>query len=70
MNSINAYFATAISYDRKMFISLAPWKWINEESLIASNLAKSISGLYYKHILTIVNDDRKWRQYYKCNWRR
>ncbi len=27
------------------------------------------SGLYYKHILTIVSDDRKWRQYYKCNWR-
>ncbi len=30
------------------------------------------SGLYYKHILTIVSDDRKWRQYYKCaydrNW--
>jgi hypothetical protein len=24
------------------------------------------SGLYYKHILTIVSDDRKWRQYYKC----
>ena len=27
------------------------------------------SGLYYKHILTIVSDDRKWRQYYKYNWR-
>jgi len=25
-----------------------------------------ISGLYYKHILMIVSDDRKWRQYYKC----
>jgi hypothetical protein len=24
-------------------------------------------GLYYKHILTIVSDDRKRRQYYKCN---
>jgi len=24
------------------------------------------SGLYYKHILTIVSDDRKWCQYYKC----
>jgi len=24
------------------------------------------SGLYYKHIFTIVSDDRKWRLYYKC----
>jgi len=30
----------------------------------------SYCGLYYKHILTIVSDDCKWCQYYKCNWRR
>ncbi len=24
------------------------------------------SGLYYKHILTSVSDNRKWRLYYKC----
>ncbi len=24
------------------------------------------SGLYYKHILTSISDDRKWRLYYKC----
>ncbi len=24
------------------------------------------SGLYYKHILTSVSDDPKWRLYYKC----
>ncbi len=27
---------------------------------------KHISGLYYKHILTSVSDDRKWCLYYKC----
>jgi len=31
-----------------------------------------ICGLYYKHILMIVSDDRKWCLYYKCaydhNW--
>jgi len=27
------------------------------------------SGLYYKHILTIVSDDHKWWQFYICNWR-
>jgi hypothetical protein len=25
------------------------------------------SGLYYKNILTIVSDDRKWSLYYKCS---
>ncbi len=34
-----------------------------------SVILSKASGLYYKHILMIVSDDRKWRQYYKCNWR-
>jgi hypothetical protein len=31
-----------------------------------SDKVYKICGLYYKHILMIVSDDRKWRQYYKC----
>jgi hypothetical protein len=27
-----------------------------------------ISDLFYKNILTIINDDRKWRLYYKCSF--
>ncbi len=33
---------------------------------IKGSLLKLFSGLYYKNILTIVSDDRKWCLYYKC----
>ncbi len=40
---------------------------VTVKDTFCKNLAFSIfCGLYYKHILTIVSDDRKWRQYYKC----
>ncbi len=36
------------------------------------NRTEQTCGLYYKHILTIISDDRKWHLYYKCaydrNW--
>jgi hypothetical protein len=37
------------------------WRWE-----VSTFEKKSSCGLYYKHILTIVSDDRKWRLYYKC----
>ncbi len=46
---------------------------LSSASASALDLASVVNynhGLYYKHILTIVSDDCKWRQYYKCNWRR
>jgi hypothetical protein len=45
------------------------WKKISDFTNIADLV---VSGLYYKHILTIVSDDRKWSLYYECaydrNW--
>ncbi len=69
-DSIITYFATAISYDRKMFISLAPWKWINEESLIASNLAKSIRISFCEYVARRsrqVKSGLCYKTFYNCN---
>jgi hypothetical protein len=52
--------------------------WVEHQKVLhSSNLQPCCKyltcGLYYKHILTIVSDDHKWRLYYKCaydhNWR-
>ncbi len=42
-------------------------EWSNFQENEENKYLKSFtSGLYYKNILTIVSDNRKWRLYYKC----
>ncbi len=56
------------------FSEVAPqgWKSVNKD-FTQTTFGGTSSGLYYKHILMIVSDNRKWCLYYKCaydrNWR-
>ncbi len=57
----NNFFAAV-----KVFFLLKKCEIIKIEASKQEDKIIQICGLYYKHILTIISDDRKWHLYYKC----
>jgi hypothetical protein len=63
-----AYSAQFVNYNGEKFYKRQQIDKANKPMLMLEKHTRwklHTSGLYYKHILMIVSDDRKWRQNYK-----